>query len=137
MPDRDLPRRARIGLRWLRALVYAGIAGAGISALVWAPGLVPGAPRWATWLWAVPTIVGGVGSCVGVAIDRYRVEWAVIWYAVGGMAACSVVCWQAVLGGAVRLLALALAVSALAGMLALRGEELRLRADRLRREGGA
>lgn len=131
MPDRDLSARARMRVRWLRAVMYAAVAGAGLAALVWTPGIVA-VPVWVTATWAVPTAISGVVSCAGVIVDRYRIEWAGANLSAGGVAACATIAFQAVGAGRTGLTALACALTGLAIALALRAVELRERARRLR-----
>lgn len=134
MPFRDLPPWTRRCLRALLGGAYLMVAHAGLSGLVWTPQIIEGAAGiHLTRAWALGAITSAGVAFVGVAWDRYRLEWAAVWWVAASLSIYTTTVWYLV-GETPARQAQASALTALCLVLTYRGVELAGHAAKLRRE---
>ena len=132
MPFRDLPRWARTALRTLLSVAYLSAGYAALAAVVWTPQTIEGAlGAVLTYGWATVGLVGAAVALLGVALDRYRVEWAAVWWVAAGLSVYTLTVWALVAQTPTRQTQAA-ALTTLCVLLVYRAVELTAHAAKLR-----
>lgn len=133
MPDRHLPRRWQVLLRVIRAAVYLLLAGAGFFVLFSTPKTIVGRlGEPLTHWWAILLLVGAAVALLGVILDRFRIEWAALWPALGGGLIYTSTVWNLWLHDEPGRGTQSMVVAALTGFVAYRLVELAAHAAVLR-----
>lgn len=134
MPDRDLPFQWQLTLRVTRFVIYTLTACLGVSGIFFTPTTLVdtiGSPS--TIFWAALVLAGGITGMIGVAWNRYRIEWMASWPLAGGTLGYAAIVWLIVLQGNPSRSAQAFALTAFGLALASRGITLAAHAAKMRR----
>lgn len=134
MIHRNQPGRYPLVLRLLMACMYVWALYSGVAGLVWTPTTIEGfAGSVLTVVWAGLTILASVWALAGVVMNRYRWEWAAVWWVTAGVSVYVTTVWLLVfVAGTPTRQSQAAALTALVAMLLYRATELSAHAAKLR-----
>lgn len=133
MPLSEYPQRWQTSIRAARFLFYASAAAVGASGLFLTPEtLIAAAGEPLTAFWSGLMLAGGMVGMLGVAQNRYRIEWLATWPLSGGSLAYAATVWMLVAAGSHTRATQAFALTALGLALACHGLTLAAHAAKLR-----
>lgn len=136
MPTSEYSQGWQVTLRSSRFVFYALAGGMGLSGLIFTPTTISGTigePM--TYLWSALAIFGSAAGMIGVAWNRYRLEWIAAWPLAGGALSYAATVWiiVAVTDSPTRM-AQAFGLTALGFAMICHGFTLAAFADKLRRQ---
>jgi hypothetical protein len=133
MPFRDLPAPYPTRLRVTLAACWAALVSGGVGAFFFTPRTIEGTiGSTLTYTWASLVLVGAVAALLGVAFNRYRIEWVATWFVSSGLVAYVGTVWWLVGAETLTRWTQASMVTALLGFVMFRAEELAAHAAKLR-----